>query len=149
MAHSFRSLAGLPDSTASTSDSVLLIIDAQNEYAKGALAVSNIETSRPAIAGLLDKYRKGRGNIVHITHSVPAGTPVFTPDTELAEEFDELKPDGSCDTQKEVSISKKFPGSFAETELGSIIKQSGKKKVVLSGFMSHGMISYYTFQTRL
>ena len=33
MAASFRELLGVPRSTVSTDDSVLLIIDAQNEYA--------------------------------------------------------------------------------------------------------------------
>ena len=35
MAASFRQMAGIPDSTASVNDSVLVIIDAQNEYAEG------------------------------------------------------------------------------------------------------------------
>ena len=131
MAQSFRQLAGIPDATASPSDSVLVIIDAQNEYAKGALAVKDIDSSRPAIAGLLKKYRDAGGHIAHITHSVPEGTPVFTPNTELAEEFEELQAKRSGGN--EVNVSKKFPGSFAETELGDIVKQSGKNKVVLCG----------------
>jgi nicotinamidase-related amidase len=130
MAQSFRQLAGIPDSTASVKDSVLVIIDAQNEYAKGALAVDDIDKSRPAIQALLERYRSGGGKIVHVVHSVPDGTPVFTPGTELAEEFDELKAkDG------ETVISKKFPGSFAETELDSLIKKFDVKKVVLVGYM--------------
>jgi hypothetical protein len=32
MAKAFRELVGIPPSTASTKDSVLIIIDAQNEY---------------------------------------------------------------------------------------------------------------------
>lgn len=63
-------------------------------------------------------------------HSVPDGAPVFTPGTELAEEFDELKPrDG------EIVIEKKFPGAFAETSLKGDFKKSGLKKVVLVGYM--------------
>lgn len=129
-AQSFRQLAGIPDSKASVKDSLLVIIDAQNEYAQGALKVDNIDSTRPAIANLLQRYRSGGGKVVHVKHSVPEGTPVFTPGTDLAEEFSELKPkDG------EQVILKKFPGSFAETELDSLIKQSGLKKVVLVGYM--------------
>jgi len=69
-AKSFRQLAGVPPSTATTKDSVLIIIDAQNEYAKGALAVTNTATSRPAIEGLLKRYRAANGHIVHIVHEV-------------------------------------------------------------------------------
>lgn len=108
----------------------MIIIDAQNEYAKGALAVDQIETSRPAIKNLLERYRAANGRIVHVVHDVPEGTPVFTPGTELAAEFDELKPkDG------EEVVHKKFPGSFAETELDSLMKKLDAKKVVLVGYM--------------
>ena len=138
MAQSFRQLAGIPASTASVEDSILVIIDAQNEYAKGALSVSNISTSRPAISSLLRRYRSGGGHIAHIVHSVPVGTPVFTPSTELAEEFDELKGE---QTAREVLIAKKFPGAFAETELDVFLKKSGKSKLVLVGYMAHVCVS--------
>lgn len=89
-ATSFRSIVGVQPSTASTSDSALIIIDAQNEYADGKLAVSNVKSSRKAIGDLLQRYRDAKGKIVHVTHVVPDGAPVFTPGTELAEEFGEL-----------------------------------------------------------
>ena len=76
-ATSFRELVGLQPSTASTSDSTLVIIDAQNEYAEGKLKVSNAPQSRKAIAELLEKYRAANGKIVHVTHSVPGRIPYF------------------------------------------------------------------------
>ncbi|QDS77626.1 hypothetical protein FKW77_002500 [Venturia effusa] len=136
-APSFKTdILGIPPSTASPEDSVLVIIDAQNEYANGKLKVSNISTSRPAIAALLEKYRSAKGKIVHVKHSVPDGAPVFTPGTELAEEFDELKAkDG------EGVIEKKFPGAFAETSLKRDLEAFGLKKVVLVGYMAHVCVS--------
>jgi nicotinamidase-related amidase len=92
MAASFRSLIGVGPSTASTSDSTLVIIDAQNEYANGQLATENVESTRKSIHSLLEKYRAARGTLVHVVHRVPDGAPVFTHGTELAEEFAELKP---------------------------------------------------------
>lgn len=83
---------GAPRSTASPSTSTLLIIDAQNEYSTGKLTVENVSSSRKVIGELLDKYRKAGGKVVHVLHDVPEGAPVFTPGTELAEEFEELKP---------------------------------------------------------
>ena len=85
---SFRQIVGAGPSTASASDSTLIIIDAQNEYASGKLAVTNASSSRSAIASLLQRYRAANGSIVHITHSVPEGAPVFTPNSALAEEFE-------------------------------------------------------------
>ena len=91
-AKSFRQLLSIPPSTASTSDSALIIIDAQNEYASGTLAVTNAETSRKAIKHVLEKYRQANGKVVHVLHKTPEGAPVFTPGTKLAEEYEELTP---------------------------------------------------------
>lgn len=129
-ATSFREIIGAAPSTASTNDSTLVIIDAQNEYAEGKLKVSGVEFSRKAIADLLKKYRDAKGNIVHIVHDTPEGAPVFTPNTRLAEEFDELAPrDG------EKVIRKQFPGSFAGTDLSEHLEKIDSKKVVLTGYM--------------
>lgn len=88
---SLRSLLGAPAGTASPSDSALLIIDAQNEYASGALTVTNAAQSGKAIAELLEKYRAANAKIVHILHKTPESAPIFTPGTHLADEFKELK----------------------------------------------------------
>lgn len=136
MVKSFREIIGVPPSTASTGDSVLLIIDAQNEYAKGQLAVTDADSSRKAIKSLLDKYRAANGSVIHIVHQVPAGAPVFTPDTELAAEFAELDP-----TPTEVVVTKNFPGSFAGTSLDDEVKKTGKNKLVLVGYMAHVCVS--------
>ena len=129
-ATSFRSLVGVQPSTASTKDSTLIIIDAQNEYAEGKLAVSNAASSRKAIASLLQKYRDANGKIVHVTHVVPDGAPVFTPNTALAEEFEELTP-----RQGEKVVKKMYPSAFAETDLAEYLKGEGQGKVVLTGYM--------------
>lgn len=129
-AASFRSMIGVQPSSASTSDSVLVIIDAQNEYATGKLRVSNIETSRAVNASLLGKYRAANAPVVHVVHATPEGAPVFTPGTELAQELSELTPrDG------ESVVTKHYPGSFTDTDLQSILKASGRSKVVLTGYM--------------
>ncbi|EKJ68401.1 hypothetical protein FPSE_11409 [Fusarium pseudograminearum CS3096] len=135
-ATSFRELIGVQPSTASPTDSVLIIIDAQNEYAEGKLQVTNVAESRKVIASLLEKYRAANGSIVHVVHATPEGAPVFTPGSKLAQEFDELKPkDG------EAIIQKNYPGSFAKTDLQEVLDKTGKKKVVLTGYMAHVCVS--------
>lgn len=129
-AQSFRQIVGQGPSTASPSDSTLIIIDAQNEYAEGKLRVSNAAESRKAIAALLKKYRDAGGKIVHITHRVPDGAPVFTPGTELAKEYDELAP-----REGEKVIEKLHPSSFADTVLNDYLRGFGGKKIVLVGYM--------------
>ena len=129
-ATSFRATIGIPPSKANPSDSTLIIIDAQNEYASGKLAVSNTKTSRAAISSLLSRYRNAGGKIVHVIHKVPEGAPVFTPGTDLAAEFDELQPQSG-----EMTVTKQFPGSFTKTDLDDLLKKEGTKKVVLCGYM--------------
>ncbi|KAJ5492954.1 hypothetical protein N7539_001700 [Penicillium diatomitis] len=140
-ASSFRQLVGIPSSKASIHDSTLIIIDAQNEYASGKLQVDNITPSRKVIADLLTRYRQSnsRGkNIVHVVHEVPAGAPVFTPETPLAAEFDELKPQSG-----EKVVKKSFPSSFAQTDLHEYLTGLGEvgKKIVLVGYMAHVCVS--------
>lgn len=142
MAKSFRDLAGIPPTVATPSNSTLVIIDAQNEYASGALAVKQVASSRANIGALLERYRAAGGHIAHVVHSVPEGTPVFTPGTPLAEEFGELAPRSTAESGgKEVLVSKQHPGAFAETGLGDFVKGTGKKVVVLVGYMAHVCVS--------
>ena len=129
-AQSFRQIVGLPGSTATPSDSTLVIIDAQNEYAEGKLKVSNAPETRKAMAALLKKYRDANGKVVHIKHSVPEGAPVFTPNTKLAEEYDELKPQ-----EGEKVVDKIHPSSFADTNLHDYLRGVGGLKIVLTGYM--------------
>ncbi|KAJ5773195.1 hypothetical protein N7457_008091 [Penicillium paradoxum] len=137
---SFREIIGVPRSTASPQDSTLIIIDAQNEYATGALKTENVEQTRKVIAKLLQRYREGNNgkNIVHVVHEVPEGAPVFTPNTALAQEFEELTPKSG-----EKVIAKNFPSSFAKTDLHAYLQGLGDvgKKVVLVGYMAHVCVS--------
>ncbi|CAA9961055.1 isochorismatase family hydrolase [Pyrenophora teres f. maculata] len=133
---SFREILGIPASAASTSDSCLLIIDAQNEYASGALKVTNAAASGKVIADLLARYRKAGGKLIHIMHKEEAGSPVFTPGTELAEEFKEVKAQDGEET-----IWKLFPGAFEQTPLHETLQKWGIKKVVLTGYMAHVCVS--------
>jgi hypothetical protein len=70
---SFRELLGMQPIRASTTDSALIIIDAQNEYASGALTVTDAATSGKAISEVLEKYRAANGKVVHVRHQTPEG----------------------------------------------------------------------------
>ena len=137
---SFRQIIGIPPSTASVQDSTLIIIDAQNEYATGLLKTAKVDQTRQAIANLLAQYRSGSNgkNIVHVVHQVVAGAPVFTPGTELAQEFDELTPSNG-----EKTVTKQFPSSFAQTDLNEYLRGLGPvgSKIVLVGYMAPVCVS--------
>ena len=55
---------------------------------------------------------------------------MFTPGTELAEEFEELSP-----KEGEKVIGKNYPSSFAKTDLNEYLESIGIKKIVLVGYM--------------
>jgi nicotinamidase-related amidase len=131
----FRTLLGIEPSTASTSNSILVIIDAQNEYATGKLKIENLKASRPVIASLLEKYRAAKAPIVHVVQLTPSGAPIFTPGTELSAEFDELKP-----AEGEKVVEKLHPGSFTGTNLQEILTATGRSKIVLVGYMASSLM---------
>lgn len=125
---SFRSLIGMPPSQPTTKNSILILIDCQNEYYHGALAIHDVGSSRAVIGQVLQKYRDAGGDIIHVVHQTPDGAPLFTPGTELAEEWEELKPkDG------EEVIKKIKPCAFSDTRLDEVLKKAGKEKIVLVG----------------
>ncbi|GAP82972.1 putative isochorismatase family [Rosellinia necatrix] len=144
-AKSFRQTIGVPRSTASTGDSTLVIIDAQNEYATGLLRTEGAGATRAANAALLARYRAAGAPVVHVVHRTPDGAPVFTPGTPLADEFDELRPAAAAATGggggDESVVVKQAPGSFTGTALQEILERTGRKKVVLTGYMAHVCVS--------
>lgn len=73
---SFRSLVGVAPSKPTPKDSCLVIVDAQNEYDHGLLAISNVKSSRAVIGDVLKKYRDAGGDVVHVVHDTPQGAPV-------------------------------------------------------------------------
>jgi len=105
-------------------------------YADGHLKTENVEKTRANIATLLERYRANKGVIVHVMHETPDGAPVFTPNTALAQEFSELEPKNN-----EKVIGKKFPGSFTGTDLDQYLKDAGREKIVLTGYMAHVCVS--------
>ncbi|WVQ73439.1 hypothetical protein IAR50_003011 [Cryptococcus sp. DSM 104548] len=140
-AKSYQELAGIPLSTASTKDSVLIIIDAQNEYAEGLLTTVDVSSTRKAITTLLTQYRAASAPVIHIIHRTPPNFPFFTPDTQLAEEFSELTP-----LPSEHVVNKQHPGAFTDTDLQDLLDKVGRKKVVLVGYMAHICVSTTTRQ---
>lgn len=111
----------------------------KKRYAEGHLKVSQVDSSRKAIAALLTKYRSAHAPVAHIVHEVSAGAPIFTPRTSLAREFRELVPPADSATEK--TIGKEHPGAFTGTSLADFLHETGRKKVVLTGYMAHVCVS--------
>lgn len=109
---------------------------ADASYANGKLLCGNVESTRKVITQLLEQYRKDNAPVIHICHKTPEGAPLFTPNTQLSEIFDELKP-----KEGEPVVWKQAPGAFTGTELDAEIKKTGKSQVVVTGYQAHGCVN--------
>lgn len=133
-------IAGATPRAAALAGSVLVIVDAQNEYVSGKLPLAGISAAIAEAARLLAAARAAATPVIHIVqHSTP-GRPVFDPKTTFAEIVPELTP-----LAREEVIVKRLPNAFAgttlEAQLKTIADATGRKTIILAGFMTHMCIS--------
>jgi nicotinamidase-related amidase len=126
-----RELTGMPATPASLRDSALVMIDLQNTYTRGVMALENVEPAIDEAAALLDRARSAGIPIVHVQHDAGEGTPYDVRD-EIGAIVDRVAArDG------EHRIVKNFPNSFVGTDLAEYLRGAGVTNLVLAGFMTH------------
>lgn len=116
-------------------DASLVMIDFQNEYLAGPLALPG---ARPAIQSaktLLELARRAKAPIFHIAHRGRAGS-LFDRDAERGKIVDDLAPIAG-----ETVVEKALPNGFAGTQLHELLTQTGRKNIVIAGFMTHMCVS--------
>lgn len=128
-----------PGQAAHLSDSALVIVDAQREYLEGRLKLTGIEEALAQIEKLLVRARKAGTPVFHIVHHAPAGAPIFDPQGPMAEIASQVKPlDG------EPVIAKNLPSGFVGTDLNERLQETGKKNLIVTGFMTHMCVNATT-----
>jgi len=134
MAMTMLQMSGVAPAPATMNDGVLLIIDAQREYTDGLLPLTGVAPAIDALAGLLEKARAAAAPIVHVRH-VTKGK-AFNPSSTGFEIVKPLTPrDG------EIIIDKALPNAFAGTELAKHLGATGRKNLIVGGFMTHMCVS--------
>lgn len=124
-------MAGAATAPTHLADSVLIVIDAQHEYVDGKLPLDGVKPALAEIGALLARARKAGTPIIHIQHrGRPGGA--FGPDTGGFPIAHEAAPSGT-----EAVIEKSLPNAFAGTTLGTALESTGRKQLVLTGFMTH------------
>lgn len=124
--------AGAPSVDANPDNSILILIDYQNEYIDGSLHLpEGIAASRVA-AELLEKFRSSEAPVVHVVHHSKLGAPLFDPETDNVNIIPILAP-----KEGEHVVKKGLPSAFAQTNLESIIRSYDRTKLVICGFMTH------------
>lgn len=130
-AFTLRAAAGLPDSGPPLDQSIVVVIDAQDEYGPtGMLALPNLEPALTNLAIVLAEARKRGTPIVHVAHEGPEGRP-FDP------EAGGRIMDAAAPANDEPVVSKTLPNAFAGTALSAMIEERGHNHLVLVGFMTH------------
>ena len=70
-----RNIVGLPDTPPALADSALVLIDCQNTYREGIMALSGVEAALDEAARLLAAARKLGIPVFHIQHDAGPGSP--------------------------------------------------------------------------
>jgi nicotinamidase-related amidase len=133
-------IAGVTPRPARLAEAVLVIVDAQNEYVSGKLPLTGVAEAIEEIARLLAAARAAGTPVIHVVHHSAPGRPVFDPRTVFAEIVLPLAPHPAEDV-----IVKQLPNAFAGTGLESRLKDiaaaTGRKSIMIAGFMTHMCIS--------
>ncbi len=128
-------MAGAPLDPAPLSEATLVIIDAQNEYRSGALPLPGVDSALGEIEALLTRAREAGAPVVHVAHKGKAGG-AFDPDAEGGRIMREVAPTGA-----EPVVNKALPNAFADTNLAEILQGTGRKQLIIVGFMTHMCVS--------
>ncbi|MEM1315113.1 MAG: cysteine hydrolase family protein [Pseudomonadota bacterium] len=128
-------LAGADTTPPAMADAALLIIDMQNEYLDGPLKLPDAEPAIARAAELLAKARAAGAPVVHVAHKGGAGS-LFDRDAARGAIVDPMAPEGD-----EPVVEKGLPNAFAGTDLHEVLTKTGRKELVIVGFMSHMCVS--------
>jgi nicotinamidase-related amidase len=128
-------LAGADLSLSRLAGSCLVLIDVQNEYRTGPLALPAAEAAIASAARLLARARESGAAILHVAHRGKPGS-LFDRGAERGAIVESLRPRAA-----EPVIEKALPNAFAGTDLQARVAASGRNDVVLAGFMTHMCVS--------
>ena len=128
-------LAGADLTPPRLADAALVLIDIQNEYLAGPLALPDAKPAIARAATLLAKARAANAPIIHIAHRGKAGS-LFDRSSEGGAIVAELTPQAG-----ELVLEKELPNSFAGTDLRARLAAAERKNIVLAGFMTHMCVS--------
>ena len=128
-------LAGASLPQATLSNATLVMIDLQNEYGEGPLALHQIDTAVSHAAALLKRARAAGTPIIHIAHVGGPGGP-FDRSAHRGQVMDAVAPEDG-----EPLIEKRKPNALADTNLHDELQNIGRKDLILAGFMTHMCIS--------
>ena len=116
-------------------ESALLLIDCQNTYTEGPMRLSGVDQAIEEIHRLLLHARSAGIPIFHIAHDAGADS-LFDVRAASGAIVPKVAPQGD-----EPTIIKKYPNSFAMTDLHDRMQKLGVENLIVGGFMTHGCVN--------
>lgn len=127
-------MAGRKPAPPKLAESILVLIDIQNEYLDGPIALPGAGAAVAKAADLLARARKAGAKVVHVAHKGGKGG-LFDRDAHRGAIVDALAPIAG-----EIVIEKPRPNSFSGTSLAEAIGTPGAP-LIMVGFMTHMCVS--------
>ena len=124
-------IAGATATPARLGNAAVVVIDAQQEYVDGRLALPDIAPALDEIGHLLARARASMVPIIHIVHHGNPGG-LFDPESPAAEIASPATP-----APGEPVVGKRLPNAFASTDLAARLAALKRPEIVLVGFMTH------------
>ncbi|MEV6668957.1 isochorismatase family protein [Streptomyces sp. NPDC051162] len=132
-----RDVIGLDGRLPRLAGTTLIMIDFQNTYRTGVMALDGAEPALAAGARLLAAARAAGTPVVHIVNDGGAGTP-YDIRARIGAISDEVAP-----AEGEHVVVKRFPDAFHDTGLEKILRDLGAgPDLVLAGFMTHMCVTF-------
>lgn len=130
-------MAGMKPSPATWSKASLLLIDHQREYdVGGGLELPDIASAKAELIRLLELARAKGAPVIHVAHHGKPGGGLFDPNSSGSAFMIGAEPaDG------EAVIVKGLPNAFARTSLSEALQMTGRKELIVAGFMTHMCVS--------
>ncbi|MEU8899350.1 isochorismatase family protein [Nocardia sp. NPDC048505] len=132
-----RTVVGLDNELPRLADATLIMIDFQNTYRTGVMALTGAEEALAAGARLLAAARALGRPIVHIINDGGEGTP-YDIRAEIGAISAEVAP-----LEGEPVVVKEVPNAFYGTNLEKTLQDLGSgTELVLAGFMTHMCVTF-------
>ena len=139
-AQTLRQIVGAPASlhagaTLDAAKTAVILIDYQNEYCSGPLALPDEPAASKAARQLRAWADQAGIAVIHVLHRAPATAPIFAPDSLGATPIAGLAP-----TEGETVIHKNLPSAFAGTGLHDVLQAQGLEMLLIAGYMTHNCV---------
>ncbi|MFJ8083277.1 isochorismatase family protein [Streptomyces sp. NPDC096205] len=132
-----RDVIGLDGRLPRLADATVVLIDYQNTYRTGVMALEGADEALAAGARLLAAARAAGARVVHVVNDGGPDTPY-----DIRAEIGAISPE-VAPADGEPVVVKQFPDAFRDTDLEKTLRELGAgEDLVLAGFMTHMCVTF-------